>query len=198
MTELLIDTRTHLALAGAALAIACAVALPLGIWAAYAGRLRGALIALAAMGRTLPSLAVLAFVLPLFGFGFATAVVALVVLAVPPIVINTDSGLRSAPPEAVDAARGMGMSRAQVFARVAWPRALPQALAGVRTAAIEVVASATLATFIGAGGLGDLIVRGLQTDDARALYLGAAAVAVLALLVEGAGALISRRSAVPA
>lgn len=198
MTELLIDTRTHLALAGAALAIACALALPAGIWAAYGGRLRGPLIALTAIGRTLPSLAVLAFVLPFFGFGFATAVTALVVLAIPPIVINTDSGLRAVPPEAVDAARGVGMSAAQIFARVAWPRALPQALAGIRTAAIEVVAGATLATFIGAGGLGDLIVRGLQTDDASALYLGAVAVAVLALLVEGAGALLSRRSSVPA
>lgn len=198
MSELLTDTRTHVALAAAALAIACALALPVGIWAAYAGRLRGPLIALTAVGRTLPSLAVLTFVLPFFGFGFATAVTALVVLAVPPIVINTDSGLRSVPPEAIDAARGVGMSPQQIFARVAWPRALPQALAGIRTAAIEVVAGATLATFIGAGGLGNLIVRGLQTDDARALYLGALTVAVLALLVEGAGALLSRRSSVPA
>lgn len=198
MTELLIDTRTHLALALVALAIACTLALPLGIWAAYAGRMRGVLVALAAVGRTLPSLAVLTFVLPFFGFGFATAIAALVVLAVPPIVINTDAGLRAVPAEVLDAARGVGMSPRQIFARVAWPRAFPQALAGVRTAAIEVVAGATLATFIGAGGLGDMIVRGLQTDDARALYLGALAVAALALLVEGAGALLSRRSSVPA
>jgi osmoprotectant transport system permease protein len=194
MIDLLADARTHLLLAGSALALAAAIGLPLGIAAAYGGTARGPLIAVSAVLRTLPSLAVLAFMVPLLGVGFAPAVVALTVLAIAPIAINADIGLRGVPAEAIDAARGVGMSGPQIFARVAWPQARPQVLAGIRTAAIEVIASATLATFIGAGGLGDLIVRGLQTDDAHALYLGAAAVAMLALLVDGIGALASRRS----
>jgi osmoprotectant transport system permease protein len=194
MIDLLADVRTHLLLAGIALAVAAAIGLPLGIAAAYGGAARGPLIAISAILRTLPSLAVLAFMVPLLGVGFAPAVVALTLLAIAPIAINADIGLRGVPTEAIDAARGVGMSGLQIFVRVAWPQARPQVLAGIRTAAIEVIASATLATFIGAGGLGDLIVRGLQTDDAHALYLGAATVAILALLVDGIGALASRRS----
>jgi osmoprotectant transport system permease protein len=195
-TELAADVRTHLELAGAALLAALVVALPLGIAAAYAGRARGPLIGIAAVGRTLPSLALLTFMLPILGVGFLPAVVALTVLAIPPILINTDLGLRGVAPEALDAARGMGMTAMQTFARVAWPQALPTVLAGSRTAAIEVIASATLATFIGAGGLGDLIVRGLQTGDATALYAGALAVAALALLAELCGSAFVRWSGV--
>jgi osmoprotectant transport system permease protein len=191
-TDLLVDVRTHLELAGAALLAALVIALPLGIAAAYARTLRGPLIGVAAIGRTLPSLALLAFMLPVLGVGFAPAVVALTVLAIPPIVINTDLGLRSVAPEALDAARGLGMTGLQMFSRVAWPQALPTVIAGARTAAIEVVASATLATFIGAGGLGDLIVRGLQTGDSTALYVGALTVALLALAVEFVGNAIVR------
>ena len=190
---LLVDVRTHVALAGTALAAATAIAVPLGIAAAYAGIGRGAILAVAAAGRTLPSLAVLAFMLPLLGVGFWPAVVALTLLAIPPIVINTDVGLRGVDPAALDAARGMGMTAAQAFARVSWPLALPAVATGVRTAAIEVVASATLATFVGAGGLGDDIVRGLQTGDASALYGGALAVAILAFAVESLGGAIVKR-----
>jgi len=190
---LLVDVRTHVALAGTALATATAIAVPLGIAAAYAGIGRGAILAVAAAGRTLPSLAVLAFMLPLLGVGFWPAVVALTLLAIPPIVINTDVGLRGVDPAALDAARGMGMTAAQAFARVSWPLALPAVATGVRTAAIEVVASATLATFVGAGGLGDDIVRGLQTGDASALYGGALAVAILAFAVESLGGAIVKR-----
>ncbi len=190
---LLVDVRIHLELAGAALAAGAAVAVPLGIVAAYAGAARGAIVGLAAVGRTLPSLAVLTFMVPFLGVGFWPAVIALTLLAIPPIVINTDLGLRAVDPAALDAARGMGMTDRQAFARVAWPLALPGVVTGLRTAAIEVVASATLATFVGAGGLGDRIVNGMQTGNNAVLYVGAIAVAILALAVELLGGILSKR-----
>jgi osmoprotectant transport system permease protein len=192
-TGLLQDVRAHLELAGAALLAGALIAIPLGVAAAHAGAARGAIVGVAAVGRTLPSLAVLTFILPFLGVGFWPATVALTLLAIPPIVINTDLGLRGVDPAALDAARGMGMTRRQAFGRVAWPLALPSVVTGLRTAAIEVVASATLATFVGAGGLGVEIVRGLQTGDDRVLYQGAVAVALLALAVELLGGLIARR-----
>jgi osmoprotectant transport system permease protein len=107
-----------------------------------------------------------------------------VVLALPPIVINTELGLRAAAPATLDAARGMGMTAREIRRRVEWPLAVPFLVAGMRTASVEVVASATLAAFIGGGGLGDFIVDGLATDDLGELLLGAASVAVLALAID--------------
>jgi osmoprotectant transport system permease protein len=118
---------------------------------------------------------------------------ALVILALPPIVINTELGLRAAPPAAVDAARGIGMTPRQIRRRIEWPLAVPLLVAGTRTAAVEVVASATLAAFIGGGGLGDLIVDGLATDDLGELLLGALAVAALALGIDAALGALGRR-----
>jgi osmoprotectant transport system permease protein len=190
--ELLPYVWIHLELTAAALAIAAALALPLGIVTAYAGRARGPILAVAAVGRTIPSLAVLTFVLPFLGVGFTPAIVALTLLALAPMVINTDLGLRGVAPASIDAARGMGMTGVQVFARVAWPLALPTIFTGVRTAAIEVVASATLATFIGAGGLGDVITEGLQGGRGDLILEGAIAAAILALAIEAALALTER------
>jgi osmoprotectant transport system permease protein len=155
-------------------------------------------LAVAGVGRTLPSIAVLMLLLPLLGVGPVPAIAALALLAIPPIAINVDLAIRGVPAAALDAADGMGMTAAQRFARVVVPLALPVSFAGVRTAATETIASATLATFIGAGGLGDEIVRGLQTNDPRILFAGALAVALLALCTElvlsGAGRLLEVRS----
>ncbi|MBV8155097.1 MAG: ABC transporter permease subunit [Candidatus Eremiobacteraeota bacterium] len=182
----------HLGLAGTALAIALAAGLPLGILAGQVGAARTVVLALASIGRTLPSLAVLMLLLPLLGVGTVPAVVALALLAVPPIVIAVDLGIRGVPSSALDAAAGIGMTGAQRFARVVAPLALPVSFSGVRTAATETIASATLATFIGAGGLGDDIVRGLQTNDSAFLFAGAGAVALLALGVEAALGRVAR------
>lgn len=171
----------HLELASSALLLAIAAGLPLGILAAEFTRLRGAVLALAGVGRTLPSLAVLMLLLPWLGVGTTPAVVALALLAIPPIVISIDVGIRGVSPAAIDAACGMGMTPLQRFVRVIVPLALPISFVGLRTATTETIASATLATFIGAGGLGDEIVRGLQTDDPFLLFAGAALVAALAL-----------------
>jgi osmoprotectant transport system permease protein len=192
------DTVQHLALASTALALALAAGVPLGLAAATFGPVRGIVLGAAAIGRTLPSIAVLMLLLPLFGVGMTPAVIALALLAIPPIVINVDLGIRSVPAAVLDAAAGMGMTRGERFLRATLPLALPIAFAGVRTAATEVIASATLATFIGAGGLGDFIVRGLQTGDSTYLYIGAATVAALALAVElllgGVGRLMEARA----
>jgi osmoprotectant transport system permease protein len=182
--DLGIHTAGHLGLAVSALVLALAAGLPLGALAGQVGAVRNVALALAGIGRTLPSLAVLMLLLPLLGVGAVPAIVALALLAIPPIVIAVDLGIRGVPPGVLDAAAGMGMTGMQRFFRVVTPLALPVSFSGVRTAATETIASATLATFIGAGGLGDEIVRGLQTNDSAYLFAGAAAVALLALCVE--------------
>ena len=188
----------HLNLAFTALLLACAAGAPLGTAAATYGPARGVILALAGIGRTLPSLAVLMLLLPLLGVGALPAIVALSLLALPPIVIAVDLGIRGVPAAALDAAAGMGMTHLQRFARVVVPLALPLSFAGLRTAATETIASATLATFVGAGGLGDEIVRGLQTDEPAMLFAGAATVAALAIGVElafgGIGRFVEARS----
>jgi osmoprotectant transport system permease protein len=175
---------THVYLAGSALILALLAGVPIGIASAVLRPLRSPALALAGIGRTLPSLAVLMLLLPLLGVGSAPAIVALALLAAPPILIAVDAGIRAVPAAALDAALGIGMRPSQTFGRIVVPLALPVAFSGVRTAATETIASATLATFVGAGGLGDLIVRGMQTGDTTALISGAATVAILALAVE--------------
>jgi osmoprotectant transport system permease protein len=190
--ELRAAALTHLALAGSGLALAVALAVPLGIRSARAPRLAGALIALAGAMRVVPSLAVLVLVLPYLGLGFRSALVALTLLAVPPILINTYAGYAGVDPGAVEAARGMWMSAREILVRIETPLALPVVVAGLRTAAVEVVASATLAAFIGGGGLGEFIVNGLGMSDWRALLSGAIPVALLALAAETAFGLMER------
>jgi osmoprotectant transport system permease protein len=197
-TDLAASAAQHLVLAGSALALAVILGLPLGVLATQGSRLRAVVLSVAGVGRTLPSIAVLMLLLPLLGVGAVPAIVALALLAVPPIAINVDLAIRGVPAAALDAADGMGMTAAQRFSRVIVPLALPVSFSGVRTAATETIASATLATFVGAGGLGDEIVRGLQTNDAAILFAGAITVALLALLTElvlsGAGRLLEVRS----
>ncbi len=134
--------------------------------------------------------------LPLLGIGFWPALVALALLAIPPIAINTDLGLRGVPAATRDAARGLGMNERQIRARVDWPLALPVVFSGVKTATVEVIASATLAAFIGGGGLGEYIVNGLAAGDYPQLLEGAVGVALLALGADALlGAIESRLSA---
>lgn len=178
------DAGRHVVLAFAALTCACAAGVPLGIVAGLHAWWRGPILAAAAFGRTLPSIALLTLLIPLLGVGAAPAIVALALLALPPIVINVDLGIRSTPPDALDAATGIGMNARERFARVIVPAALPVAIAGLRTASVEVIGSATLATFIGAGGLGDDVVRGLQTGDDALLIAAAAFVAGIAFAAE--------------
>src|SRR5258706_6503523 len=152
---------THVALSAAALGLAISIALPVGVL--IADRHRAALIAISAanIGRTLPSLAVLAVAMPILGTGFVPSLFALTLLALPPILINTCTAMRQVDPDIVDAARGMGMTRTQIVRKVELPIATPVIFAGIRTAAVQVVSGAVLAAYIGGGGLGDFITAGI-------------------------------------
>jgi osmoprotectant transport system permease protein len=174
----------HVRLSAASLLLAMLLFIPLGIVASRGRRVGPALVAAIGGVRVVPSLAVLFLLLPLLGTGFTPALVALTLLAASPLVVNTDAGLRGVDPAIRESAQGLGLSGRQVFFRVELLLALPVIVAGVRTAAIEVVASATLAAFIGAGGLGAFILSGMSLIDYPLLLVGAVPVAVLALLIE--------------
>lgn len=182
--ELYAELERHLLLAATALLGALCVGLPIGAASAFNRRISGVVLGLANVGRVIPSLAMLTLMLPFFGVGFKSAVIALTFLAIPPIAINTDLAFRSVPEAARDAARGMGMTFWQRVLRVESPLAAPVIFTGVRTAATELIASATLAAFIGAGGLGELIWRGLQANQSNLLIAGSLAVAALAIAVD--------------
>jgi osmoprotectant transport system permease protein len=134
--------------------------------------------------RTIPSIAVLAIMLPFLGIGFKPSLVALTILAVPPILINTYVGVRQVDPDIVDSARGMGMTGLQSVFRVELPLAAPVMFAGIRTSAVQVIAGATLAAFIGGGGLGDFITAGIAIMDLPRLLVGAVPIALLAIMTE--------------
>src|ERR687898_3320628 len=181
---------THVELSALALIIAILIALPVAL--AVRDTPAGAALAINVgnIGRAVPSLALLALALPFFGFGFTSALLALAALAIPPILINASTALREVNPGVIDAARGMGLSGGQVLSRIQLPIAAPVVFAGIRTSAVQTVASATLATFIGGGGLGDLIVEGYSRSGPEILLAGALAVAILAIITEvGFGAL---------
>jgi osmoprotectant transport system permease protein len=185
----------HLLLSLVGLGLGVALALPLGVAVARRPRLAEGAIAASGLLRTLPSLAVLAALLPLLGVGFAPSVVALAITAVPPVLVNTVIGLRGADPAALDAARGLGMTPVQRALRVELPLAAPLVFAGLRLAAVQVVSAAALATFIGGGGLGDLVTQGLALLDTGRMLVGAVAIAALALLAEAGFGLLERRAA---
>lgn len=191
--DLAAHIQTYLALAAAALALGCIAGVPLGILSSHVRAARTPVLTLVNVGRVLPSLAVLTFMLPLLGVGFVPALCALALLAIPPVAINADLAFRGVPAAAIDAARGMGMTPSQTFTRVEWPLAFPFLFAGVRIAATEVIASAVLAAFIGAGGLGEYVTTGLQANDPRYLWTGVFAIAAIALAAEFALAFVQRR-----
>ena len=184
---------TYLPLAACSLAIAAIAGIALGSAAAHVPGARTPVLALTNIGRAVPSLALLTFMVPVLGLGFAPALAALAILATAPIAITTDLAFRSVSPAAIDAARGLGMTPVQIARRVEWPLAFPLIFAGVRTAATEVVASAVLAAFIGAGGLGELITTGLQANEPGRLWAGVLAIAAIALVAEFALAAAQRR-----
>jgi len=174
----------HLELVGVALAVAVVVCVPLGIWTSRSRAAAATVINAVNTLRVIPSLAVLFLAIPYFGLSFTSAAIALTLLALPPVLVNTDTAFRTIDPAIREAATGMGMSRGQILRRVEIPLALPIVLAGIRTAATEVIASATLAAFIGSGGLGRFVVLGFGMFDSAILLAGAVPVALLTLLAE--------------
>jgi osmoprotectant transport system permease protein len=193
--ELLLLTRQHLALVLAATLAAAASGVPLGILMTRRERLAAPLLGLANVIQTVPSLALFGFLIPLpllGGIGARSALIALVLYALLPILRNTYTGLRQVDAAVLEAATGLGMSDGERLRLVELPLALPVILAGVRTAAVLSVGTATIAAAIGAGGLGTYIFRGLATVDARLTLLGAIPAAALALLADGLLALLER------
>jgi len=174
----------HLVLTGLGTGIAVLIGVPLGIAAHRVAPARGAVLAMTEIVQTIPSLAMLAFMFALYGvLGVLPAATALVLYALLPIVLNTYTGLSEVPAGAVRAAVGVGMSGGQRLRLVELPLAMPVIVAGVRAAAVLTVGVATLSTYIGAGGLGDFIARGLARNDPRLTLLGAVPAAVLAVVL---------------
>jgi osmoprotectant transport system permease protein len=174
----------HVLMSGAAVVVAAAVALPLGILLGHINRGGALAINLANVGRAIPSFAILVLATQLVGIGARPAFFALIALAVPPMVTNSFVGVRDVDREVRESARGMGMTGGQVLRRVELPMAVPLVLAGVRTAAVQVVATAGLAALVAWGGLGRYIVDGLSQRDYVQVFAGAVLVAVLSILTE--------------
>jgi len=179
----------HLELSALAVAIAVAVALPIGLYLGHTGRFGFIALNIANLGRALPSLALLAFALPVaiglgLGLGFWPTLFSLVPLAIPPILANTYIGVRGVDPEVIEAARGMGLSERTILTAIEIPLGLRLILAGVRTSAVNVVATATLGALVAGGGLGRYIVDGLGLREFDRLFAGALLVAALAIIVE--------------
>ncbi len=174
----------HLRLVAVALGISLIVCVPLGMWTARSRWAADTVINFFNALRVVPSLAVLFLAIPYFGLSFTSAAIALTLLALPPILINTDAAYRTIDGAIREAARGMGMTAQQILWRVETPLALPVIVTGLRTATTEVIASATLAAFIGSGGLGLYVVRGFALFDISILLVGAIPVALLTLVAE--------------
>jgi osmoprotectant transport system permease protein len=184
-------TLQHVELSLVAVALAAAVALPVGLFIGHTRRGRFLAVTVANLGRAIPSFAILSIVFqlmlsfaPSLAFGFGPTVVALWLLSIPPILTNSYVGVQEVDADTAEAARGMGLSGIQVLLRLELPLAAPLILAGLRTAAVQVVATATLAALIGGGGLGRFIIDGFQLGDVTQVVAGAVLVAALAIVTE--------------
>ncbi|MEJ2487848.1 MAG: ABC transporter permease [Anaerolineales bacterium] len=182
--ELLSALGDHISILATSLGIALFICLPLGVLASRSDRLSKLLMDLIDGVSVIPSLAVLFLVVPYLGLNDRSAIFALTILAMPPVFLNTTVAFREIAPDVLEAALGMGMTSRQVFWRVKVPLAMPIVLTGVRTAAVEVTASATLAAFVGSGGFGIYITRGFAQYDTAILLVGAIPVALLTLVIE--------------
>jgi osmoprotectant transport system permease protein len=186
----------HIGLSAAALAIACVLALPPALWLGHLHRGGAVALNVSNLGRAIPTYAVLSLLILLpapFGFSSRSILAALVLFAIPPILTNTYVGVSEVDREVVDAARGMGMSGWQVLRLVELPLAVPLLMAGVRLAAVQVVATATIAALVAGGGLGRIITAGFARQDQAQLVAGAIVVGLLAVAVEGLMEFVTRR-----
>jgi osmoprotectant transport system permease protein len=179
----------HLVLSGVTLAAAVLIALPIGVWAGHTGRGGFLAINVANLGRAMPSLALLALMLPIalafkLGLGFWPTFFALVPLGIPPVLTNSYVAVRGVDPDVVEAARGMGLRERQVLRHVELPIGAPLILAGIRNSAVAIVATATLGALVAGGGLGRYIVDGLARQEYPRLFVGAVLVALLSIGVE--------------
>jgi len=182
--ELVEKTLQHLLLTSASTLAAVLIGLPLGIWLTRQDHFRQMVMSVISTLQTIPSLAMLAFLLPFFGIGITPALIALTLYALLPIVRNTITALQGIPSNIIEAADALGFTDQQRLWKVELPLGLPVIIAGIRTATVIGVGIATLAAFIGAGGLGDFIIRGLAVNQTALILLGAIPAALLALLLD--------------
>lgn len=195
----------HVSLSVVSILAGVAIALPVGLYIGHTGRAARTTIAIANIGRAVPSLGWLGMVYPITvallareGLGFWPTFIALVALAIPPIVTNTYAGLREVDVDLREAGRGMGMTEVELLRRVEMPIALPVILAGIRSSAVTVVATATLSSIVGGGTLGAYVIQGLFINDLPRVVGGAILVALLALLTEAGFAALQRAATPPA
>ena len=174
----------HIIISVISILIATGIGIPLGIFCSRSDRLYRLFTAFFGLLRVIPSLALLFIFIPILGVGMLPAVVALVILALPPVLINTAISFRTLPRSVLETALGMGMDSKMIFFRVKLPLALPLILTGIRTGTVEIIASATLAAYIGAGGLGQIIFTGLGLYRMDLLLIGGVSVAALSLLAD--------------
>jgi len=182
----------HLGYTSLTVVIAVAIAVPIGLLIGHTGRFRGIAVALSGALRALPTLGLLTLVVLWRGIGLTPPITALVVLAIPPLLAGAYAGVESVDRRTVDAARGIGMTEWQVLTRVEVPLGLPLMLGGLRSAVLQVVATATVAAYIGLGGLGRYVIDGLAIRDYPQMLSGSLIVVVLALALDGAFALLQR------
>ncbi|KIF68634.1 ABC transporter permease [Streptomyces sp. AcH 505] len=184
----------HAYVSGVSMLLACLIALPLALWLGHIGKGGALAINISNVGRAIPVFAVLALFMisPLRNSGFLPTIIALVLFTVPPLLTNAYVGMREVDRAVVESAKGMGMSGTQVFTRVELPLAYPLVMTGLRSAAVQVVATATIAAMVGQGGLGRIITAGFNTYNTAQVVAGAILVALLALLVEGTLLLLDR------
>lgn len=182
----------HLELTALTVALGVLIGVPLGVHIARERFLAGPVLAVVSTIQTVPSVALLGFLIPLYGIGIRPALVALFLYSLLPIVRNTFAGVSQVDASAIEAARGMGMRDGQILLHVTIPQSLPVLMAGIRTAAVLSVGVATLAALIGAGGLGTFIFRGIAMVNSKIVLAGAIPAAVLALVLDGLLALVER------
>ncbi|KJY57105.1 ABC transporter permease [Lactobacillus melliventris] len=183
-SELLVKTWQQIYISAISLALGIVVAVPLSIILMKFPRVAKVVIAIASMLQTIPALALLAIMIPFFGVGKLPAIIALFLYSLMPILRNTYVGLMGVNPDTIDSARGLGMTNLQLILKVDIPLAMPVIMAGIRLSAIYVIAWATLASYIGAGGLGDFIFNGLSLYQTDLIFGGTIPVIILALLTD--------------
>ncbi|MDF1655564.1 MAG: glycine betaine ABC transporter substrate-binding protein [Coxiellaceae bacterium] len=183
-SQLLIKLAQHIYLAGISTVIAICIGLPVGIWIFYRPRMRGFILGITSVFQTIPSLALLAFLIPFLGIGTKPTLVTLTIYGLLPIVRNTLVGIQEIPASSREAARALGFHTWQRIRLVEVPLALPTIISGIRTASAMNIGIATIAAFIGAGGLGDFITEGLSLNSNQMILMGAIPAAILALVVD--------------
>lgn len=192
-TDVALALWQHIAISLTALSIAFALSLAIGIVAARREKLYGAVMTLSGILYTIPTLAFLAFLIPVVGLGRSNAIITMVAFSLMILIRSVATGIREVPAEVIDAARGMGMNSGQIMRRIELPLALPLIVAGLRVSAVTVISVTVVAAYVNAGGLGTLIFNGIASDHPAKIWAGALTVCVLAIVVDLLLALTERK-----